>query len=97
MTDPAEGEFHEIEYEEPAVAEIEPLPYWLVREQGVEGLSPRMIRSWVFEKTIAHDVPMNAETLGFMETVTQWLMNGPVEQIKLKVVSKPSASRPREE
>lgn len=98
MTDPAEGEFHEIEYEEPTVAEIEPLPYWMVREQGVEGLSPRMVRSWVFEKTIAHDVPMNAETLGFMETVTQWLMNGPVEQIKLKVVtSKPSANRRPEE
>lgn len=95
--DPAEPEFKEIEYEEPVVAEVNPIPYWTVPEHGAAKVSPRMVRSWVFERVFVHDVPLNADTLGFMETVTQWLMNGPVEQIKLKVVPKPSASRPREE
>lgn len=97
MTDPAEPEFQDIEVEGPAVAEVDSLPYWVVREQGVDGLSMRMIRSWVFEKALSPETPLTPQTLGFMEAAAQWIANGTVEEVKLKVVSKPSASRPREE
>lgn len=98
MTDPAEEEFQDIEVEGgQTVAEVEMLPYWIVREQGVEGLSMRMVRSWVFEKVMSPDTPLNINTISFMETASQWLANGATEEVKLKVVSKHSGSRPREE
>lgn len=96
--DPAEPEFQEIEVEGPAVAEVDSLPYWIVREQGVDGVSMRMVRSWVFDKVMCPETPLNLNTISFMEMASQWIANGATEELKLKVVtSKPSASRPREE
>lgn len=93
--DPAEPEFQEIEVEGPAVAEVDPLPYWIVREQGVEGVSMRMARSWILEKIISAETPLNLNTISFMEMAAQWLVNGATEELKLKVVaSKPSGNRP---
>jgi len=69
--------------------ECDALPFWVALGDKDGSISERLVRAWVFG--IVHagaDTPLTPQTLGYMETVTQWIVRGVSEETKLKVVKK---------
>jgi hypothetical protein len=74
-----------------AVTEVEcdKLPFWVALTDSKGGFSHRLVRSWVFAYVHATpEVPLTASTLKYMESVTQWIINGPASASVLTTVEK---------
>ena len=89
MTDEPEIAFEQTG--DAAVTEVEcdKLPFWVALTDKDGNISYRLVRAWVFAYVHATpEVPLNVTTIGYMEAVTQWVINGVTEDTKLKVVKK---------
>jgi hypothetical protein len=88
-SDEAEIVFDEAAPDVVPEVDCDSLPFWVALSDGDGKISYRLVRAWVFAHVHSTpEVPLTVETIGYMEGVTQWLINGVTEEIKLKVVKK---------
>jgi len=89
MTEEPEIVFEKAGDEAVTEVECDKLPFWVALTDSKGGISHRLVRSWVFAYVHATpEVPLTASTLKYMESVTQWIINGPASASVLTTVEK---------